>query len=275
MGEFAGRTIIITGASSGIGAAAARQFAAGGGNVVLVARSAGPLQELASELEQTAGTALACPADVSDTEALRSVLETAATTFGGVDVLVNNAGFNARGAVGEVPVEDLQRIIDVNLRAPITFTGLALPYLRKSARANIINVASIAGRVPLPHEATYSATKFGLRAFSLAMAEEVRGSTVSISIVSPGPVETDFILTDPNSVPDLVFSQPMSTAEQIATLIVDCARDGRAERVRPAVSGKLATMAYLFPTLGRTIRPLMERKGHREKQKYLRGRQAD
>ncbi len=274
MGESGGRTIIITGASSGIGAAAARRFAADGGNVVLVARSEDLLRELATELAETGGQALACPADVCDTAALRGVLAATMQRFGGIDVLVNNAGFNARGAVGEVAVEDMQRIIDVNLRAPVTFTALALPHLRESRRANIINVASIAGRVPLPDEATYSATKFGLRSFSLAMAEEVRGSNVSVSVVSPGPVETDFILTDPDSVPDLVFSQPMSTAEQIADLIFECARDGRAERVRPAVSGKLATFSYLFPALGRTVRPLLERKGHREKQKYLRNRQA-
>lgn len=273
MTEHSGRTILITGASSGIGAAAARGFAGAGANVVLVARSREPLEKLANELTGNGGRALACPADVTDTEALRHVVTTTEREFGGLDVLVNNAGFNARGAVGEVAVEDLQRIIDVNLRAPITLTRLALPYLQKSARANIINVASIAGRVPLPHEATYTATKFGLRGFSFAMAEEMHGSNVSVSVVSPGPVETDFILTDPNSVPDLVFSQPMSTAEQIAELILDCARDGARERVRPATSGKLATMAYLLPSLGRSIRPLMEKKGHRAKQRYLRDRQ--
>src|SRR5581483_2734001 len=104
--------------------------------------------------------------------------------------------------------EELVQIVNVNLTAPILLTRAALPYLRRRGAGTVVNIASLAGRVPLPHEATYSATKFALRAFSFALAEELAGTKIRISVVSPGPVETGFILTDLEHVPDLVFSQP-------------------------------------------------------------------
>jgi short-subunit dehydrogenase len=156
----------------------------------------------------------------------------------------------------------------VNLRAPIVLTRLALPYLRKSGGGAVVNVASLAGQVPLPHEATYSATKFGLRAFTYALADELRGSGITASVVSPGPIDTGFIWDDLENVPDLVFSQPMSSPEQVAAAVLDCAADGRVERSLPRVSGWLATAGYLFPALPRAVRPLLEAQGRRAKARH-------
>lgn len=260
--RFQGKTVIITGASAGVGAAAARAFAAEGAEVVLAARSADKLNALAGELG-----ALAVAADVSDPGQCRTLIEKTVEARGGIDVLVNNAGCNHRGPVDTVADGDLAQIIDTNLRAPILLTRLALPHLRAGGGA-VVNVASIAGQIPLPGEATYSASKFGLRAFTHALAEELRGSGVTASAVSPGPIATGFILEDLDEVPDLVFSQPMSTAEQVAALILDCAADGRVERSIPTSSHVLATLGYLWPAMSRLTRPLMERKGRREKAKY-------
>lgn len=260
--RFTGKTVLITGASAGVGAAAARAFAAEGAEVVLAARSADKLNALAGELG-----ALAVAVDVSDPGQCRTLIEKTVEARGGIDVLVNNAGCNHRGPVDTVADGDLAQIIDTNLRAPILLTRLALPHLRAGGGA-VVNVASIAGQIPLPGEATYSASKFGLRAFTHALAEELRGSGVTASAVSPGPIATGFILEDLDEVPNLVFSQPMSTAEQVAALILDCAADGRVERSIPTSSHILATLGYLWPRLSRLTRPLMERKGHREKAKY-------
>ncbi len=264
---FRGCTVIITGASAGIGAASARLFAESGANLVLVARGSEGLEALARELQPLTGV-LPFAADVTDTAALRRMVDAARERFGRIDVLVNNAGCNVRGSVEDVSVEDLQQIIDVNLRAPVTLIRLALPWLRESRQPAIVNVASIAGRFPLPHEAAYSATKFALRAFSFALAEELHDSGIRVSVVSPGPVETGFILDDLDDVPDLVFAQPMSTADEIAALVFACAGDGNRERVTPAVSGKLATLGYLFPPAARILRPLMEVRGRRVKRRY-------
>jgi short-subunit dehydrogenase len=266
-GRFLNRTVLITGASAGIGAATARQFAAEGAELVLAARTAGPLEELASQLRTSGARAIAVSADVGGLSDCQALVERTIAEFGGVDILVNNAGANFRGPLDDQHVADLAQIVAVNLTAPIVLTRLVLPHLRKSVAPAVVNVASLAGRVPVVHEATYSATKFGLRAFSLALAEELEGDGIRVAIVSPGPVDTGFI-TEIDAVPDLVFSQPMASADEIAGLILDAALGGRVERVADPVGGAMTTIAYLFPSLRRAIRPVMERVGRQRKRQY-------
>ncbi len=189
---------------------------------------------LARELEGSGARALAVPTDVAHPQAATRLLAHVAERFGGIDVLVNNAGANKRGPIERYTPEELAGVVQVNLTAPIVLTRLVLPYLRARGRGAVVNVASIAGRIPVGHEAVYSATKFGLRAFTFAMQEELAGSGITISAVSPGPVDTGFIMENLEEVPDLVFAQPMSTADDVAQLILDCAADGEVERVIPA-----------------------------------------
>lgn len=269
MTRFDGKTVVITGASAGIGASCARKFAAQGANVVLAARSAEPLRRLAEEL----GTdvAHAVPTDVSSVAACERLIEEAKSRFGGVDVLVNNAGYNARGPVEQIPVEDIIQILEVNLRAPLVLTKLVLSTMRAQGAGTIVNVASLAGRFPLDDEATYSATKFGLRVFSFALAEELRDTNIKVAVVSPGPVDTGFITEGDviENVPPIVFSQPMSTADEIADLVLASAADGARERTKPVSSGVLATLGYLFPVIRRAVLPVLEKKGEKEKQKFI------
>ena len=269
--SFDKTTVIVTGASQGVGAATAKAFAARGANLVLIARGQEKLDALAEELD-IGDRAMVAPLDVTDIEGFGKLLARAEEVFGSVDVLVNNAGFHARGAVDWISAEDIGRMVDVNLKAPLMATRLVLPYLRQSKHPAVINVASLAGRTPVPGSATYSATKFGLRAFGLALAEELRSAGIKIASVSPGPIDTGFIMEDIETVTDLTFSQPISTAEQVAEAIVDLVDNAVLDKPMPRISGYLTTISYLFPRVGRALRPMLEKKGRRTKDKLKKER---
>ena len=266
--RFSGKVVLITGASSGIGAAAARQFAAEGATVALVARTTETLQRVAADIGARGGAARAFPADVGDPTGCAVLLATVAEACGGIDILVNNAGANKRGPVEHSDPAELAHVVQVNLIAPIVLSRLALPYLRKRGRAAIVNVASIAGQIAVPHEATYSATKSGLRAFTFALREELADSCITVSAVSPGPVDTGFIMDEIDAVPALVFANPMSTADEVAALILECAADGVRERTIPVVTGYLARLGNAFPSLRRALAPFMEKRGAAVKARY-------
>ncbi len=264
---FNDKTVIVTGASEGVGAAAARMFADAGANLMLVARSRKNLEAIADELRDKARIEI-FPMDVSDADSCVDLFKKTLFEFGRIDVLVNNAGFHARGNVESSSAEDLVRTIDVNLRAPIMLMRLALPHIRESGGGAIINVASLAGRTPVPGSAAYSASKFGLRAFTFSLAEEIRESGIKLAVVSPGPIATQFILADIDKTSDLTFSQPMSSAEGVAQAILDLCGNNQREQSIPAISGILTTLTYLMPWLGRALRPALERKGARVKKEY-------
>lgn len=262
------KVVVITGASAGVGASVARVCVREGAKVVLAARGEQGLLQLAQELDATDQVqTVAC--DVSLAAGRQRLVGQAVARFGRIDALVNNAGVNHRGPLHTLSAEQMAAVIELNLLAPMQLTHAVLPAMRERGHGAIVNVASLAGRVPVPDEASYSASKFGLRAFSQALAEESRGSGVTVSVVSPGPIATGFILTDPEQVPDLVFSQPMSTPEAVAQAVVDCLRDGQVERVVPASSAALTHLAYTVPSVFRRLRPLFERKGAKAKQPYV------
>jgi hypothetical protein len=255
---------IVTGASSGIGLAVARAMVARGARVALVARTKATLERVARDLG--ADRAESFPLDVTDHAGLAALPGRVVARFGRLDVLVNNAGVNHRGGVCERTGDELASILDTNLVAPVLLTRAALEHL--GAGGAVVNVASLAGKVPVPHEATYSASKAGLRAFSRALGIELGARGVHVAVVNPGPVDTGFF-GDVATVPDLVFSQPMSTAEQVADGVM-AAIDGRLTEVDvPSVSGKLATLGYLSPRFFAALRPVLEKRGAKNKATYM------
>jgi short-subunit dehydrogenase len=262
---LAGRVGLVTGASTGIGLAVCRALVAHGARVAMVARTRETLEAAAAALGG-ADRAVPFALDVADLPALERLPEQVVARMGRLDLVVNNAGAHLRGPVATRSAADLARMVAVNLTAPIVLTRAALPLLPRGGV--VVNVASLAGLVPVPGAATYSATKAGLRAFSRALADELPGRGIAVATVSPGPVDTDFFLTELESVTDLTFSQPMSTPERVAEAVVECLRTGRREIALPWVSARLATLGYLSPRLLRGLRPMLERVGARKKAAY-------
>jgi len=262
-----GKTVLVTGASEGVGKACAERLVEEGANVVMIARREAVLQTVADGIGKP-DQVLTIARDLTDLDALPDLIEAATRHFGRLHGLVNNAGFNARGALDSIAPSEVSRIIALNLTVPVLLTQCALPRLKAHAEGSIVNVASLAGMVAMPHEATYSASKHGLRGFSFSLAEELVGTGVSCSVVSPGPIDTGFIRHDLDTVPDYVFSQPVSSALDVAECVLDCLKSGARERAIPKQSARLAKVGALLPGLARSLRPALSRKGAKVKRRY-------
>lgn len=258
------KVALVTGGSAGIGLAVARKLAFSGIRVALVARTERTLREAAAALP---GGAEIFPLDVKDLPALAALPARIVAQMGRLDIVVNNAGLNHRGAMISHAALDLAEVVTTNLTAPVVLCRAAAPLMTEGGC--MVNVASLAGMVPVRFQATYGASKAGLRAFSRAIRQELRERRISVSVVSPGPVDTGFLGEDLSKVPDIVFSQPMSTAEEIADAVLACIREGHEELAVPWLSGKLCTLGYLSPRLLGLLRPSMERRGARKKRAYI------
>lgn len=193
-----GATALVTGASSGIGEATARAFAAQGAAVAIVARRGDRLDTLAGEIELASGKAVKIEADVSDREQAEAAVARAAEELGSLDVVVNNAGVMLLGPIVDAPVEEWEQMIGVNLLGLLYVSHAAMPHLLAAAEgergvADLVNISSVAGRIARLGSGVYNATKHGVGAFSESLRQEVGGRQVRISLVEPGAVETELI----------------------------------------------------------------------------------
>jgi short-subunit dehydrogenase len=191
-GIWEGKTAVVTGASSGIGAATALRLAREGMQLVLVARREERLQDLANEIKAAGGEALPMAADLSHEEERLRLYAQIAQRFENTDVLVNNAGFGWYGYFAEMPWSTAMEMMQVNNAAVAHLTSLFLPGMRARNAGHIVNVGSIAGGLPSQGVALYSATKSFLDAFTTALHREMGGTKVRVSIVRPGAVASGF-----------------------------------------------------------------------------------
>jgi NADP-dependent 3-hydroxy acid dehydrogenase YdfG len=195
--ELENTVALVTGASSGIGEAAARALAARGAAVALVARRADRLEALAGEIAEAGGTALPVEADVAEREQAEVAVTRAVEGLGRLDVLVNNAGVMLLGPIADAPVEEWERMIEVNLLGLLYTARAALPHLLEAAEkdprrvADLVNISSVAGRIARKGSGVYNATKFGVGAFSESLRQEVTRRGVRVSLVEPGAVATE------------------------------------------------------------------------------------
>jgi NADP-dependent 3-hydroxy acid dehydrogenase YdfG len=243
--DLSGAVVIVTGASSGIGAATTAELTAAGARVLAVGRDEAALRQLSD-----ATSAEPAVADVADPEHGDRLVRRALDQWGRLDAVVANAGVGFAGDFAGMPVERLDELIAVNLRAPVRLVLAALPVLIDQRRGAIAVVSSIAGAVPVPGEAAYAMTKHALEAFADSLRGEVREHGVTVSTVRPGVVATAFF-DRRGAAYDRRFPRPIPP-ERIATAVVDALRTGRPTTTVPRWLGVPAL-------LRRHARPLYDR----------------
>jgi short-subunit dehydrogenase len=236
--EVKGKIVIVTGASSGIGEATARQFAREGAKVVLAARRVDRLEALAREIAAmgTGAEALVVQADLSKLEDIQSLISKTLEKFGRIDVLVNNAGFGRLDWLEKLdPVKDIQSQFDVNVLGVIQTTRQALPIMIKQRSGHIINMCSMAGLVATPTYTIYAACKHAVHGFSEALRREVKPWNIDVSMIYPGGVTTEFgahagIKRKTNATTPRFM---LLTAEQVGQTVVKLVRSPRPMLIIP------------------------------------------
>lgn len=191
-----GKVIVITGASSGLGEAAAKHLSAQGAIVVLGARRDERIQSLAKEINNSGGKALAIATDVTKVEQVKALVDAAVKNFGRIDVIINNAGLMPQSTLNRYRVDEWDQMIDVNIKGVLYGIAAALPYMEKQKSGHIINVSSVAGHKVRPGGTVYSATKHAVRVISEGLRQEVKQFNIRTTIISPGAVDTEL----PNSI---------------------------------------------------------------------------
>lgn len=201
-----GKIVVITGASSGLGEAAARMLSEQGATVVLGARRVERIQSLADELTGKGGKALAVETDVTDCAQVKALVDAAVQTYGRIDVIINNAGLMPQSPLDRLKIDEWDQMIDVNIKGVLYGIAAALPYMEEQKSGHIINVSSVAGHKVRPGSTVYAATKFAVRALSEGLRQEVKPYNIRTTIISPGAVDTEL----PNTITDEETSKNIS-----------------------------------------------------------------
>ncbi len=214
--RFKGQVVVVTGGGRGIGRATALEFAAEGATVVLAGRRMDALRTTAAEAADAGGKAMVVRCDVVIEDQLQALVDRTIKKYGKIDVLVNNAGVVTGGRLDEIDPDDVRRMTDVNIWAPIRLTQMTLPHMRAAGRGTIVNISSLAGRMGVPFYATYSSSKYALRGFSEALRRELRPDGIHVVAVFPGGTATDMI----ENIEFDRFGLGVATAQQVGRAVV-------------------------------------------------------
>jgi short-subunit dehydrogenase len=261
------KVVLITGASSGFGEDAARLFAKEGCKVVLAARRLDRLQALAAEIQNAGGEALAVPVDVSEPAEIKVMVQTTLDLYGKIDILFNNAGYGSMDWFEKLdPERGIETIIQVNLTGTMLVTHAVLPHMLARGKGHIINMSSVAGLIAPPLSATYSAGKYGVRAFTDALRREVAPLGIKVSGIYPGPAKTEFgqklqRTKSRETVKRLKY--PHLSSPYVARRVVDVAKRPVRSLVIPWYFRVITGFDTLFPSLvDRILYPFSKRNHH-------------
>jgi short-subunit dehydrogenase len=240
--ELAGSAVLVTGASTGIGAATARALGAAGARVGLVARRQELLEQVAEETTQAGAPDVEIwSADLSDLALAERVALEAWDRFDGLDALINNAGAPKRKHVTRLTAEEVEQIMTLNYFSPVRMTLAVLPKMRERGKGVIVNVASLAGRVAPPREAAYAGSKFALNGFSEVMAVDLYDEPIVVRAIQPGPIETPIWGDVPGNEPP-AYSGEFYPPEDCAEAILDAMTNDGFERYIPPELKDVAAM---------------------------------
>ncbi len=244
--KIAGSRLLITGASQGIGRALAELAAARGAKVLAAARSAALLAELANKVRAAGGTLETVQADVTAADDRAKMVEAAQRHFGGLDILINNAGIGATGHFADVSPDRLRKIFEVNFFGLTETTRAFLPMLKQGHRPAIVNISSIAGKRGIPARSEYSASKFAVQGFSEALRAELAKDGVDVLVVCPGLTQTNFSqnMIEQKALVPLDHMRGM-TADQVAAAALRAIEKGKNE-TRLSLKGKLLVWVCRF-----------------------------
>jgi short-subunit dehydrogenase len=261
-----GKVVLITGASSGFGEEAARLFAKEGCKVVLAARRLERLQALADEIQGSGGEAVAIPVDVNESAEIRVMVQTVLDLYGQINILFNNAGFGAMDWFENLsPQRHIETLIRVNLTGTMLVTRAVLPGMLERRSGHIINMASVAGLIASPLLTTYSASKYGVRAFTDALRREVSPFGIRVSGIYPGPAATEFGTHLSKQRPRERLSTLLDlrmTSGYVARRVVEVARRPRRSLVIPWWFRIITTFDTLFPVVVDQILYLFAKRNH-------------
>lgn len=210
MSILKGKIAIVTGASRGIGKAISIALAEHGVNLALNSRSIDSLKETLEEVTALGVDAVPCPADMADPASPAEIVRKTVEHFGGIDILINNAGIAIPRQISETPTEEWDLHMAVNARAPFLMCREAIPYLRKSKAATIINISSVVGRKGYVNQGAYTASKHALMGFTKVLAQELHKDDIRVHVIAPGGVATEMVQ---KTRPDLDVSELISPAD--------------------------------------------------------------
>lgn len=215
--SLAEQVVLITGASTGIGAALAKFLAERflGIRLVLAARSIDKIEDVATQCRKTGAEVLAVQTDISNTEQVLALAQAALDRFGRIDALVNNAGYGQMGPIELIPTAASRRQFEVNVLGPLTLIQALIPHMREQGGGRIINISSLGGRLAFPFGGLYSGSKFALEGLSDALRMELEPFNIHVSVIEPGPVETNFFAVADQQV-EQVVQNPLQTPYRAA-----------------------------------------------------------
>jgi NAD(P)-dependent dehydrogenase (short-subunit alcohol dehydrogenase family) len=267
-GAFSGRTVVLVGAAGGIGAATASALVQAGATVVLADAREDALYPVVAALARR-GRAIGVAADVTRMPTLDRLREAALAAYGRVDAVVNCAAILVPGAPDALALHDVTRQIETNLLGTVLVTRAFLPYFRERRRGHLLHLASLGGIVPMPHEAIYCATKFAVRGFCHALALELRGTGIAVSVVCPDSTNTRQLAAEagPHGSPMSFLSEPLDPGTVAAAVVATLERP-RLEVLVPRGRGWTARLLAYAPGALQWLYPLLERQGRRGRDRF-------